>query len=153
MEDLQKQIFEEVKKYEGGEEIIDEIKERFNGNLGAFLQFIAEQRTKLAAIAEKAQLNDNPTSSPGGGNKQPNNTDPVDQLGEQYQAAILKQRQELSELSVAAMQEGADKERAQIRLEYEKNDSNMRMRSVRCSRLSRSCGHREPMSILEQRNR
>nr|DAM11807.1 MAG TPA: tail tape measure protein [Caudoviricetes sp.] len=120
MEDLQKQIFEEVKKYEGGEEIIDEIKERFNGNLGAFLQFIAEQRTKLAAIAEKAQLNDNPTSSPGGGNKQPNNTDPVDQLGEQYQAAILKQRQELSELSVAAMQEGADKERAQIRLEYEK---------------------------------
>lgn len=32
----------------------------------------------------------------------------------------MKQRQELSELSVAAMQEGADKERAQIRLEYEK---------------------------------
>lgn len=120
MEDLQKRIFEEVKKYDGGEEVIDEIKERFDGNLGAFLQFIAEQRTKLAAIAEKAQLNDNPTGSSGGGNKQPNNTDPVDQLGEQYQAAILKQRQELSELSVAAMQEGADKERAQIRLEYEK---------------------------------
>lgn len=120
MEDLQKQIFEEVKKYDGGEEVIDEIKERFDGNLGAFLQFIAEQRTKLAAIADKAQLNDNPTGSSGGGNKQPNNTDPVDQLGEQYQAAILKQRQELSELSVAAMQEGADKERAQIRLEYEK---------------------------------
>ena len=120
MEDLQKRIFEEVKKYDGGEEVIDEIKERFDGNLGAFLQFIAEQRTKLAAIAEKAQLNDNPTGSSGGGNKQPNNTDPVDQLGEQYQAAILKQRQELNELSVAAMQEGADKERAQIRLEYEK---------------------------------
>ncbi len=116
MEDLQKQIFEEVKKYEGGEEIIDEIKERFDGNLGAFLQFIAEQRTKLAAIAEKAQLNDNPTSE----KKQSKNTDSVDQLGEQYQAAVLKQRQELSELSVAAMQEGADKERAQIRLEYEK---------------------------------
>lgn len=116
MKDLQKLVFDEVKKYDGGEEIIDEIKERFDGNLGAFLQFIAEQRTKLAAIAEKAQLNDNPTNSP----KQPENTDSVDQLGEQYQAAILKQRQELSELSVAAMQEGADKERAQIRLEYEK---------------------------------
>lgn len=116
MEDLQKQIFEEVKKYDGGEEVIDEIKERFDGNLGAFLQFIAEQRTKLAAIAEKAQLNDNPTSE----KKQSKNTDSVDQLGEQYQAAVLKQRQELSELSVAAMQEGADKERAQIRLEYEK---------------------------------
>jgi len=117
MEDLQKQIFEEVKKYDGGEEVIDEIKERFDGNLGAFLQFIAEQRTKLAAIAEKAQLNDNPTTSE---KKQSKNTDSVDQLGEQYQAAVLKQRQELSELSVAAMQEGADKERAQIRLEYEK---------------------------------
>lgn len=120
MEDLQKRIFEEVKKYDGGEEVIDEIKERFDGNLGAFLQFIAEQRTKLAAIAEKAQLNDNPTGSSGSGKKQPKNTDPVDQLGEQYQAAVLKQRQELSELSVAAMQEGADKERAQIRLDYEK---------------------------------
>lgn len=116
MKDLQKLVFDEVKKYDGGEEIIDEIKERFDGNLGAFLQFIAEQRTKLAAIAEKAQLNDNPTSE----KKQSKNTDSVDQLGEQYQAAVLKQRQELSELSVAAMQEGADKERAQIRLEYEK---------------------------------
>ena len=116
MKDLQKLVFDEIKKYDGGEEIIDEIKERFDGNLGAFLQFIAEQRTKLAAIAEKAQLNDNPTNSP----KQPENTDSVDQLGEQYQAAVLKQRQELSELSVAAMQEGADKEREQIRLDYEK---------------------------------
>lgn len=116
MKDLQKLVFDEVKKYDGGEEIIDEIKERFDGNLGAFLQFIAEQRTKLAAIAEKAQLNDNPTNSP----KQPENTDSVDQLGEQYQAAVLKQQQELSELSVAAMQEGADKEREQIRLDYEK---------------------------------
>lgn len=116
MKDLQKLVFDEVKKYDGGEEIIDEIKERFDGNLGAFLQFIAEQRTKLAAIAEKAQLNDNPTNSP----KQPENTDSVDQLGEQYQAAVLKQQQELSELSVAAMQEGANKEREQIRLDYEK---------------------------------
>ena len=116
MKDLQKLVFDEVKKYDGGEEIIDEIKKRFDGNLGAFLQFIAEQRTKLAAIAEKAQLNDNPTNSP----KQPENTDSVDQLGEQYQAAVLKQQQELSELSVAAMQEGADKEREQIRLDYEK---------------------------------
>ena len=120
MEELQKRIFEEVKKYDGGEEIIDEIKERFDGNLGAFLQFIAEQRTKLATIAEKAQLKDSPTGSSGSGKKQPGDADSVDQLGEQYQAAILRQQQELSEQSVAAMQEGADKERAQIRLEYEK---------------------------------
>lgn len=120
MEELQKRIFEEVKKYDGGEEIIDEIKERFDGNLGAFLQFIAEQRTKLATIAEKAQLKDSPTGSSGSGKKQPGDADSVDQLGEQYQVAILRQQQELSEQSVAAMQEGADKERAQIRLEYEK---------------------------------
>lgn len=120
MEELQKRIFEEVKKYDGGEEIIDEIKERFDGNLGVFLQFIAEQRTKLATIAEKAQLKDSPTGSSGSGKKQPGDADSVDQLGEQYQAAILRQQQELSEQSVTAMQEGADKERAQIRLEYEK---------------------------------
>ena len=97
-------------------EIIDEIKERFDNSLGAFLQFIAEQRTKLAAIAENVQLKDNPTNLP----PQPKNTDSADQLGEQYQAAILRQQQELNEQTVAAMQEGADKERAQIRLEYEK---------------------------------
>lgn len=116
MENLQDRIFEEVKRYDGGEEIIDEIKERFDNSLGAFLQFIAEQRTKLAAIAENVQLKDNPTNLP----PQPKNTDSADQLGEQYQAAILRQQQELNEQTVAAMQEGADKERAQIRLEYEK---------------------------------
>ena len=41
-------------KNKGGEEIIDEIEEKFDGNLGAFLQFLAEQRTKLAAVAEQA---------------------------------------------------------------------------------------------------
>ncbi len=116
MENLQDRIFEEVKRYDGGEEIIDEIKERFDNSLGAFLQFIAEQRTKLAAIAENVQLKDNPTNLP----PQPKNTDSADQLVEQYQAAILRQQQELNEQTVAAMQEGADKERAQIRLEYEK---------------------------------
>ena len=42
----QERIFEEIRKNKGGEEIIDEIEEKFDGNLGAFLQFLAEQRTK-----------------------------------------------------------------------------------------------------------
>ena len=59
----QERIFEEIRKNKGGEEIIDEIEEKFDGNLGAFLQFLAEQRTKLAAVAEQAQLLENPSGT------------------------------------------------------------------------------------------
>ena len=42
----------------------NEIKERFDGDLGVFLQFLEEQRTKLASVAEQSQLMANPA---GGG--------------------------------------------------------------------------------------
>lgn len=114
---LQKLIFEEVRKYKGGEELVDEIEEKFDGDLGAFLQFIEEQRTKLASVAEQAQLMDDPSGKKrkGEGSKKS-----VDQDSEQYRTAILRQRQELDEQTVALMDKGAEKERATIRLNYEK---------------------------------
>lgn len=112
----QERIFEEIRKNKGGEEIIDEIEEKFDGDLGAFLQFLAEQRTKLAAVAEQAQLLENPSGT---------TTDPeptsIDQLTEQYKAAIRRQQQSLDDQRVELIENEFDREREAIRLNYEKN--------------------------------
>lgn len=115
--EVQQQVFDEMKKYKGGEELVDKIKEEFDGDLAAYLQFIEEQRTKLASVAEQAQLMDDPSGKKrkGEGSKKS-----VDQDSEQYRTAILRQRQELDEQTVALMDKGAEKERATIRLNYEK---------------------------------
>lgn len=113
---LQELIFEEIRKNKGGEEIIDEIEEKFDGNLGAFLQFLAEQRTKLAAVAEQAQLLENPSGT---------TTDPeptsIDQLEEQYKAAVRRQQQSLDDQRAELIENEFDREREAIRLNYEKN--------------------------------
>lgn len=112
----QERIFEEIRKNKGGEEIIDEIEEKFDGNLGAFLQFLAEQRTKLAAVAEQAQLLENPSGT---------TTDPeptsIDQLTEQYKAAVRRQQQSLDDQRAELIENEFDREREAIRLNYEKN--------------------------------
>ena len=112
----QERIFEEIRKNKGGEEIINEIEEKFDGNLGAFLQFLAEQRTKLAAVAEQAQLLENPSGT---------TTDPeptsIDQLEEQYKAAVRRQQQSLDDQRVELIENEFDREREAIRLNYEKN--------------------------------
>ena len=112
---LQELIFEEIRKNKGGEEIIDEIEKKFDGNLGAFLQFLAEQRTKLAAVAEQAQLLENPSGT---------TTDPeptsTDQLAEQYKAAVRRQQQSLDDQRVELIENEFDREREAIRLNYEK---------------------------------
>lgn len=112
----QERIFEEIRKNKGGEEIIDEIEEKFDGNLGAFLQFLAEQRTKLATVAEQAQLLENPSGT---------TTDPeptsIDQLEEQYKAAVRRQQQSLDDQRAELIENEFDREREAIRLNYEKN--------------------------------
>lgn len=115
--EVQQQVFDEMKKYKSGEELVDKIKEEFDGDLAAYLQFIEEQRTKLASVAEQAQLMDDPS---GKKRKGEGSKESVDQDSEQYRTAILRQRQELDEQTVALMDEGAEKERATIRLNYEK---------------------------------
>ena len=114
----QERIFEEIRKNKGGEEIIDEIEEKFDGNLGAFLQFLAEQRTKLAAVAEQAQLLDNPSGTPSATGSEPASTD---QLTEQYKAAVRRQQQSLDDQRVELIENEFDREREAIRLNYEKN--------------------------------
>lgn len=115
---LQELIFEEIRKNKGGEEIIDEIEEKFDGNLGAFLQFLAEQRTKLAAVAEQAQLLKNPSGTTSATGNAPTSTD---QLTEQYKAAVRRQQQGLDDQRVELIENEFDREREAIRLNYEKN--------------------------------
>lgn len=115
---LQELIFEEIRKNKGGEEIIDEIEEKFDGNLGAFLQFLAEQRTKLAAVAEQAQLLENPSGTTSATGNAPASTD---QLTEQYKAAVRRQQQSLDDQRVELIENEFDREREAIRLNYEKN--------------------------------
>ena len=114
----QERIFEEIRKNKGGEEIIDEIEEKFDGNLGAFLQFLAEQRTKLAAVAEQAQLLENPSGTPSATGSEPASTD---QITEQYKAAVRRQQQSLDDQRVELIENEFDREREAIRLNYEKN--------------------------------
>lgn len=114
----QERIFEEIRKNKGGEEIIDEIEEKFDGNLGAFLQFLAEQRTKLAAVAEQAQLLENPSGTPSATGSEPASTD---QLTEQYKAAVRRQQQSLDDQRIELIENEFDREREAIRLNYEKN--------------------------------
>lgn len=113
----QERIFEEIRKNKGGEEIIDEIEEKFDGNLGAFLQFLAEQRTKLAAVAEQAQLLENPSGTTSATGNAPTSTD---QLAEQYKAAVRRQQQSLDDQRVELIENEFDREREAIRLNYEK---------------------------------
>ena len=115
---LQELIFEEIRKNKGGEEIIDEIEEKFDGNLGAFLQFLAEQRTKLATVAEQAHLLENPSGTPSATGSAPASTD---QLTEQYKAAVRRQQQSLDDQRVELIENEFDREREAIRLNYEKN--------------------------------
>lgn len=118
----QERIFEEIRKNKGGEEIIDEIEEKFDGNLGAFLQFLAEQRTKLATIAEQAQLLKNPSGTPSATTTSATGNAPTstDQLTEQYKAAIRRQQQSLDDQRVELIENEFDREREAIRLNYEK---------------------------------
>lgn len=115
---LQELIFEEIRKNKGGEEIIDEIEEKFDGNLGAFLQFLAEQRTKLAAVAEQAQLLENPSGTTSATGSAPTS---IDQLEEQYKAAVRRQQQSLDDQRAELIENEFDREREAIRLNYEKN--------------------------------
>ena len=120
---LQELIFEEIRKNKGGEEIIDEIEEKFDGNLGAFLQFLAEQRTKLAAVAEQAQLLENPSGTPSTTTPSATGNAPtsIDRLAEQYKEAVRRQQQNLDDQRVELIENEFDREREAIRLNYEKN--------------------------------
>lgn len=124
MKEARKKLFDEIGSFEGGEEVIKRIDEKFNGNLADYFRSNDELRRRLTEEASKSFTVDSPDDQ--------NEADKARRKAaeqalkdaqsreKELQTSLRKLRDEASQNGVAAMQEGADKERAQIRLDYEK---------------------------------
>lgn len=124
MKEARKKLFDEIGSFEGGEEVIKRIDEKFNGNLADYFRSNDELRRRLTEEASKSFTLDSPDDQ---NEAEKTRRKAAEQAlkdaqsrEKELQTSLRKLRDEASQIGVAAMQEGADKERAQIRLEYEK---------------------------------
>ena len=124
MKEARKKLFDEIGSFEGGEEVIKRIDEKFNGNLADYFRSNDELRRRLTEEASKSFTLDSPDDQNEAENARRKAAEQAlkdaQSREKELQTSLRKLRDEASQNGVAAMQEGADKERAQIRLEYEK---------------------------------
>ena len=124
MKEARKKLFDEIGSFEGGEEVIKRIDEKFNGNLADYFRSNDELRRRLTEEASKSFTLDSPDDQNEAEKARRKAAEQAlkdaQSREEELQTSLRKLRDEASQNGVAAMQEGADKERAQIRLEYEK---------------------------------
>lgn len=124
MKEARKKLFDEIGSFEGGEEVIKRIDEKFNGNLADYFRSNDELRRRLTEEASKSFTVDSPDDQNEAENARRKAAEQAlkdaQSREKELQTSLRKLRDEASQNGVAAMQEGADKERAQIRLEYEK---------------------------------
>ena len=124
MKEARKKLFDEIGSFEGGEEVIKRIDEKFNGNLADYFRSNDELRRRLTEEASKSFTLDSPDDQNEAEKARRKAAEQAlkdaQSREKELQTSLRKLRDEASQNGVAAMQEGADKERAQIRLEYEK---------------------------------
>ncbi len=124
MKEARKKLFDEIGSFEGGEEVIKRIDEKFNGNLADYFRSNDELRRRLTEEASKSFTVDSPDDQNEAEKARRKAAEQAlkdaQSREKELQTSLRKLRDEASQNGVAAMQEGADKERAQIRLEYEK---------------------------------
>ena len=124
MKEARKKLFDEIGSFEGGEEVIKRIDEKFNGNLADYFRSNDELRRRLTEEASKSFTLDSPDDQNEAERARRKAAEQAlkdaQSREKELQTSLRKLRDEASQNGVAAMQEGADKERAQIRLEYEK---------------------------------
>ena len=124
MKEARKKLFDEIGSFEGGEEVIKRIDEKFNGNLADYFRSNDELRRRLTEEASKSFTLDSPDDQNEAENARRKAAEQAlkdaQSREKELQTSLRKLRDKASQNGVAAMQEGADKERAQIRLEYEK---------------------------------
>lgn len=124
MKETRKKLFDEIGSFEGGEEVIKRIDEKFNGNLADYFRSNDELRRRLTEEASKSFTLDSPDDQNEAEKARRKAAEQAlkdaQSREKELQTSLRKLRDEASQNGVAAMQEGADKERAQIRLEYEK---------------------------------
>lgn len=124
MKETRKKLFDEIGSFEGGEEVIKRIDEKFNGNLADYFRSNDELRRRLTEEASKSFTLDSPDDQNEAEKARRKAAEQAlkdaQSREKELQTSLRKLRDEASQNGVAAMQDGADKERAQIRLEYEK---------------------------------
>ena len=124
MTEARKRLFEEIGSFEGGEEVIKRIDEKFNGNLAEYFRSNDELRRRLTEEASKSFTMDNPDDQNEAEKARRRAAEQAlkdaQSREEELQASLRKLREETSQTEVDALQEGAEKEREQIRLDYEK---------------------------------
>lgn len=100
----------------------------------------------MAAVAEQAQLLENPSGT---------TTDPeptsIDQLTEQYKAAVRRQQQSLDDQRAELIENEFDREREAIRLNYEKNRQEYERQEQQTLALIRKLRESGPISIRMRR--
>ena len=112
--DTEKMVRSQIERLPDGDKILEQIDEKFRGNITDYVEALEAEMQRLGDIAANVQINDNPT-------KPKTKKDAVkDATIEQYAEAEKARYDALNEQTVALMDEGFEKERAQIRLQYEK---------------------------------
>ena len=124
MTEARKRLFEEIGSFEGGEEVIKRIDEKFNGNLADYFRSNDELRRRLTEEASKSFTLDSPDDQNEAEKARRRAAEQAlkdaQSREEELQSSLRKLREETSQTEVDALQEGAEKEREQIRLDYEK---------------------------------
>ena len=112
--DAEKMVRSQIERLPDGDKILEQIDEKFRGNITDYVEALEAEMQRLGDIAANVQINDSPT-------KPKTKKDAVkDATIEQYAEAEKARYDALNEQTVALMDEGFEKERAQIRLQYEK---------------------------------
>lgn len=118
IEAARERIYDDLRRSSAGKDVAQTLETEFNGNIEKFIEYADQFKRELASTAESAYT----TRTPDQLNEEYKTASKVDptQNIKQYSEARLKRQQQLNEQSVELMEEGFDKERAQIRLEYER---------------------------------
>lgn len=123
---LQDEIFDDLKKTKRGDELVDIIKEAYNGNLWAFIQSMDAMDEKLARAAKPLYT----TQSPEERNKEYEATQKEQEKAASEQEKSIKNlekklqqlRDEALQAEINSMKEGSAKIIAQINFDYKKRE-------------------------------
>lgn len=114
-------LIKELSKIPGGSEVVEMIKEQFNGEIGALVDALQAQRQSLENVAASAQLTDDPTSTD---RFKPSLKPYVDKQGGDQ---LLQAMRDLEDQQNAIIEDGYEKRRAIAKTEYERQLHDIRV--------------------------
>lgn len=108
-----KDVLTDLSKLPGGDDIVEDIEEKFNNDVKAYIEAMEMQKERLAAVAVDAPTMTDPAEVEKAAK------DSASDL-ERYKDNMRKMEEEAAEQRVQMLEEGFGKERAAIRASYEK---------------------------------